>query len=90
MQPTLVYLLIVNAATFLLYGWDKWMARRGNRRVPEAWLLGSALAFGAPAAWLGVFAFRHKTRKASFLVKLVLVTLLDVAAVWLWYRLREE
>ena len=33
-------------------------------------------------AWVGCEVFRHKTRKASFRIKLVLATLVN--GVWLW------
>ena len=37
-----IYLLAVNAAAFLLCGWDKRCARRGAWRVPERTLLQAA------------------------------------------------
>jgi len=88
------YLAGVNLVAFLVFGWDKWAARRGARRVPEARLLLLAALFGAPGAWLGVRAFRHKTVKTSFRVRLLLVTLLDVAlaaaAAWWWWKQKDS
>ena len=40
--------------------------RRGRRRVPEATLLVAAGLFAAPGAVLGMYLFRHKTKKALF------------------------
>lgn len=65
---------LVNAAAFLLYGWDKLAARRGWRRVPERRLLGVAALGGPVGAWAGVLVFRHKTRKAAFLLPLLLIS----------------
>ena len=76
----------INLVTFALYGVDKWKARRGKRRVPEKWLLLPVCATGAVGAWAGVFAFRHKTRKAEFLLPLCLATLLNGVWIWLWLR----
>lgn len=57
----------VNAATVLLYLYDKDAARDERRqRVPELVLHVLALAGGSPAALLAQRTFRHKTRKASF------------------------
>ena len=85
-----IYLLIINLLTFLTFGLDKWKARKGSRRIPETWLLGLSLPLGAPGAWLGAKVFRHKTRKASFLWKLALVTVLNAGLLWLaWPRLRS-
>jgi uncharacterized membrane protein YsdA (DUF1294 family) len=90
----LYYLAGINVLAFLIFGWDKWAARRGAQRVPEARLLLCAALLGAPGAWLGVKVFRHKTVKTSFRVRLVLATLVNVAAVaaaaWWWWRQRES
>jgi len=65
--PDLVIALyaLINAGVFCLYGYDKHAARTGRWRIPEATLIGAALAgpFGACGAML---LFRHKTRKLKF------------------------
>ncbi len=85
-EPILVAVLIVNLVTFLAFGWDKWMARRGSWRTPEARLLLLAFATGIVGAWWGMSVFRHKTRKASFRLKMIAVTILNPAwlLLWLW------
>lgn len=75
-ELALACLLSVNVLTFVVWGFDKRRARRGGRRVPEAQLLLLTLLGGVGGAWLGCSAFRHKTRKTSFRIQLVLVTLL--------------
>ena len=71
----------VNAVTFFSYGLDKWKAARQRRRIPEAWLLGMALATGLVGAWVAMSTFRHKTRKTSFRVKLFFVSVIN--PIWL-------
>jgi len=92
MKAALYYLAGINILAFLCFGWDKWLARRSARRVPEARLLLLAALMGAPGAWLGTRVFRHKTVKTSFRIRLVLVTLLNVAALvaaaWWWWKQR--
>jgi uncharacterized membrane protein YsdA (DUF1294 family) len=56
----------VNLTAFAYYGYDKWQARRGGRRVPEVVLHGVALAGGSLGAWLAMRVFRHKTIKGGF------------------------
>ena len=67
-------LLAVNLLAFGLYGWDKLAALRGWRRVPEMRLLFASAPLSALGAWLAVLLLRHKSSKASYLVKLGLLT----------------
>lgn len=76
-------LVLGNVASFALFGIDKRRARRGARRISENALLLSALVSGTVGAWAGVFVFRHKTRKPSFLVPLAMASLLDLAVIYL-------
>ncbi|WP_430413915.1 DUF1294 domain-containing protein [Parasphingorhabdus sp.] len=62
----LLVVLLVNLQTFLLFGWDKWMAEAGRWRVSEATLLGWAFCGGIVGAYAGRQLFRHKTRKQPF------------------------
>jgi uncharacterized membrane protein YsdA (DUF1294 family) len=60
------WLAAINLTTFGYYGFDKYRARTGGRRIPEAVLHGLALAGGSAGAWLSMRLFRHKTIKGSF------------------------
>jgi uncharacterized membrane protein YsdA (DUF1294 family) len=75
----LILLGVLNVVSFALFGIDKWKAGRGAWRISERTLIVSGAICGTVGAWLGVVVFRHKTRKRSFLVRLGLATLLDVA-----------
>jgi uncharacterized membrane protein YsdA (DUF1294 family) len=75
------YLLAINVLTFIVYGVDKWKARRGRWRVPEAMLLGLAALGGSVGAWLAMQFFRHKTQKKKFRYGVPLLFVLQVAAV---------
>ena len=57
---------IFNLFTFGLMGMDKSRAKQGKRRVPEARFFQYALWGGSLGVVLGMFIWRHKTRKASF------------------------
>jgi uncharacterized membrane protein YsdA (DUF1294 family) len=75
------YLLAVNVLTFIVYGVDKWKARRGRWRVPEATLMGLAALGGSVGAWLAMQLFRHKTQKKKFRYGVPALFVLQVAAV---------
>lgn len=66
-----VYLLLpifyaaLNAASYTLYGIDKFKAKNAGRRISEQNLLIASL-FGPIGALLGMQYFRHKTQKPIF------------------------
>ena len=62
----LIWMGVLSALSFILYGWDKAMAKLHRRRIPEAALLGCALLGGGAGAALGMALFHHKTRKGAF------------------------
>lgn len=64
----LTYLELVNLAAFVLYGIDKYRAKRGRWRIPEATLILIAVIGGSIGALGGMYLFRHKTRKPKFSV----------------------
>jgi uncharacterized membrane protein YsdA (DUF1294 family) len=78
-ETVLLALVVLNVVSFALFGIDKRRAVRGSRRISENALLLSALVSGTIGAWAGVFVFRHKTRKLSFLIPLVCASLIDLA-----------
>lgn len=60
-------LLIWNVIIFLIYGIDKFKARRRTWRIQEKILLILALTCGGFGAWLaGITFLHHKTRKWYF------------------------
>ena len=54
MEEILCYILAVNIATFLLYGIDKYKAKKGKWRISEATLLTMAAIGGSIGAWAGM------------------------------------
>lgn len=73
-------LVSINAWTFFRFGDDKNRAMTGQRRIPEANLLGLALIGGSPGALLGRHVFRHKTRKQPFSTQLFVIVVVQIGA----------
>ena len=67
------YLILINAAAFLLMLADKQKARRKTWRIPENTLIGAALLGGSIGAIAGMYLFRHKTKHPKFSVGLPLI-----------------
>lgn len=60
-------LLLLQGVTATLFGWDKWRAKTGRRRVPERTLLLWSLAGGWLGGLIAMLVVRHKIRKRSFM-----------------------
>jgi uncharacterized membrane protein YsdA (DUF1294 family)/cold shock CspA family protein len=83
-----VVYLVASGITVLAYALDKSAAMNGRWRTEEATLHLLALAGGWPGAWISQLMFRHKTRKASFIVGFVASVLLNLAALaWVVIKL---
>jgi len=76
----------LNAATFVLFGYDKAIAGGQRLRVPESVLHFLTLLGGTPAAFIAQGMFRHKTRKGSFqrVFWLIVFIQLALAGFWFW------
>jgi len=79
----LQYLAIINVATFLTYGLDKWKAKRSKWRIREAALLMLAVLGGSIGAWLGMIVWHHKTQHKKF--KVGIPAIIIVQAIIIWY-----
>lgn len=62
----LLYLLAINLIAFLMYGIDKWKAKKNKWRISEKTLLGAALLGGSIGALAGMRVFHHKTKHWKF------------------------
>ena len=60
-EALLYYLIVINVVTFLVYGIDKWKAKKGSWRISEATLLILAVIGGSIGAMLGMKVWHHKT-----------------------------
>ena len=77
----LLYLIIVNAAAFLLMLADKLKAKRGAWRIPEATLMGMAAIGGSIGALAGMYLFRHKTKHIKFTLGIPVILIGQIALV---------
>ena len=80
------YLLLMSLILFAFMGTDKRRAKRRAWRVPERTLFWLAALGGGLGGVLGMLAFRHKTRHASFCIGMPLLMLFNFAAAYLLLR----
>ena len=76
----LLYLLIINAAGFLLMLIDKVKAKKNRWRIPEATLFLVAAVGGSIGSLAGMYLFRHKTKHIKFIVGMPLILAVQVIA----------
>lgn len=74
------YILAINVVTFIVYGIDKYKAKKNLWRIPEATLLLLAALGGSVGAWLGMGIWRHKTKHLKFIIGIPLILLLQFTA----------
>ena len=75
------YLLTINICQFLIMGLDKLLAIKKKNRISEKTLLLNALIGGSIGAILGMYTFRHKTKKLKFTVGMPTILIAEIAAV---------
>lgn len=74
----ILYLLLINAAAFLLMLIDKWKAKKNLWRISEATLMSTALLGGGIGALLGMYTVRHKTRHPKFTLGIPLILAVQI------------
>lgn len=77
----LYYLIAINLITFLVYGIDKFKAKKNKWRIPEATLLLLAVIGGSIGAWLGIKVWHHKTIHKKFKYGIPLIISLQLGIV---------
>jgi uncharacterized membrane protein YsdA (DUF1294 family) len=78
-----LYLILINIISFNLYFYDKLISIRSNTiknvsRISEKALLKVAFIGGVIGAIFSMLLFRHKIKKLSFIIKFILVILLQI------------
>lgn len=81
-----IYLLLINAAAFLLMLADKQKARKKKWRIPERTLIGVAAIGGSIGALIGMYTFRHKTKHPKFYIGIPVILVCQVALGILVFR----
>ena len=80
-EIVVIYLVVINVVAFVVYGVDKYKAKRGRWRTPEATLLGLAAIGGSIGAWLGMRVWHHKTMHKKFQYGVPLILIAQIALV---------
>ena len=74
----LIYLLIINALSFLLMLIDKQKAKKDRWRIPEKTLMAVAILGGSLGGIAGMKLFRHKTKHPKFSIGLPVILAVQI------------
>ena len=77
-----IYLIGINILTFLIFGADKWKAKRDKWRIPEDTLIWLAIVGGSIGALLGMYLFRHKTKHRKFQIGIPVILLVQAGLLY--------
>ncbi|MDD3220796.1 MAG: DUF1294 domain-containing protein [Clostridia bacterium] len=81
-QLFILYLIIINIVTFVLFGLDKSRAKRRGWRIPEATLFFFTLIGGSLGAEIGMYGFHHKTQHPQFIIGIPVILLLQIILIF--------
>ncbi len=88
MKYFLLYLLLINAAAFVLMLADKRKAIKNRWRIPERTLILSAVLGGSIGALLGMYTFRHKTKHLKFTLGIPAILIAQISlAIWIFQKI---
>ena len=73
------YLLAINVVAFIMYGIDKYKAKKAKWRIPETTLLLLAVLGGSIGAWMGMKVWHHKTMLKKFKYGIPAILLIQIA-----------
>ena len=86
LQIIIYALFALNLITFIIYGIDKFKAKKAKWRISEATLILLAVIGGSIGAWLGLQVWRHKTQHKKFYIGIpMILTLQVIATIYILY-----
>ena len=78
----LALILLINLITFIVFGYDKQLAKNREDRVSEKSLFLLMLFGGTIGGLLAMLVFRHKTNKNSFKLMVFGIIILQIALLY--------
>ena len=81
MKYIITYVIVINLIAFLAMYIDKRKAKKGKRRIPEKTLFILVGLGGGIGGILGMYLFRHKTKKTRFVIGFPAILIFEVLVV---------
>ena len=84
MKYFIIYLIVINIITFIIFGLDKYYDIKNKFRVSEATLFCLCIIGGSFLGFVGMKVFRHKTKKIYFRIGVPLIMILEAILIIKW------
>ena len=81
MKEIFIYLAVINLIGFLAMGLDKFKAKKNFWRTKEKTLFTIAMIGGSIGSIIGMYTFRHKTKKIRFKVGFPLILIIQIMCI---------
>ena len=81
LQNLIIYFIIINIISFGAMWVDKRKAQKGKWRISEGALFILALIGGSIGGIIGMYTFRHKTKKKIFTIGFPVILILQIIIV---------
>ena len=82
----IAFFTTLNIGSFIYFGLDKRKAQKNQNRIPEKSLLIMTLFGGTVGSILGMLLFNHKIAKKSFVIKILLIIIIQILILYLIYN----
>lgn len=84
-QNIIIYLLIINVIAFLAMWLDKRKAEKGKWRISETTLLLLGVLGGSIGGMIGMYTFRHKTKKKRFTIGMPAILIIEIIIYFIYF-----
>ncbi|KEY18371.1 DUF1294 domain-containing protein [Kaistella antarctica] len=82
----IAFFATINAFSFIYFGLDKRKAQKNQHRITERKLLTMTFFGGTIGSILGMLIFKHKTNKKNFILKMLIIILIQFLILYLLYN----
>lgn len=82
MRYFIYYLIIINCISFILFGFDKWFAKKQKNRVRNSTLLGISILGGSIGSLFGMYTFRHKTQTWYYVYGIPVIIIIQLVLIY--------
>ena len=82
----IAFFATINVFSFIYFRLDKRKAQKNQQRISESSLLIMTLFGGTIGSILGMLLFNHKIAKKSFVIKIMLIIIIQILILYLIYN----